>query len=184
MINKISDYIEPIIVLIIAITVIELILPNNKNKKYVMFTCSLIIVISIINPLLKIFNSDINVSETIKNIKLEMNDMEYSSFANYDLNYNIYNSYIKKLENDMTVRLEDMGYQVLESKLNVDEKTYEPESIELKVKYDDGYIQPVIISVFENISNEEIYEVDVDKIKEILVSNYGVEKGKIKVNQR
>ena len=182
MIDKISGYVEPIITLIIAMTIIELILPNNKNKKYVMFVCSLVIMLSVINPILKIFNANINISETINDIQIKMHDVEYSSLTNYNLDYNIYNSYINKLEENMIIRLEDMGYQVLDSKINIDKETYIPESVELRVKYNDGYVQPIVINVFENISNEKISDMDIEKIKDTLTLNYGVEKNKIKIN--
>jgi len=184
MIDKISGYVEPIITLIIAMTIIELILPNNKNKKYVMFVCSLVIILSVTNPILKIFDSGIDISETINDIQIKMHDAEYSSLTNYNLNYNIYNSYISKLEENMIMRLEDMGYQVLESKINVNKETFEPENVELRVKYDDGYIQPIVINVFENVSNEDFADMDVEKIKDSITLNYGIERDKIKINQK
>ena len=183
-VDKISGYIEQIITLIIAITIIELILPNSKNKKYVMFVCSLVILISVINPILKVFNSGIDISKTIKNIQQEIKKTEYTLSTEHELDYSIYDLYIKNLEGNMVDRLEDMGYKVLESKINVNKETYEPENIELKVKYDDGYIQPVIINVFENILDREMHEADIDEIKETLALNYGLEKSQIKVNQR
>lgn len=182
MIESISKYAETIITLMIAVTIIELILPNSKNKKYVMFSCSLIIMLSVINPILAMFNSDYNISQKIDELQKEFSDVEYSSSTKYDLNYNIYNTYINKLETNMKNRLEDIGYKVLESEIRVNKDTYEPESIEMRIKYEDGFIQPIVIDVFGNESNNIIYETDLNKIRDILANEYGVEKEKIFIN--
>lgn len=182
MIEKISDYIEPIILLLVAITVVELILPDGKNKKYVMLVSSIIIMISVINPILKAFNSGIDFSETVDKIQKTMNEAEYNSSTNYELDYNIYNSYIENLKRNMIIRMEEMGYKVLKVKINVDKNTYEPEEIEMKVEYEDGYVQPIVIDVFETAKQSKIKESDILKIKNDLSSSYGVEKNKIKIN--
>ena len=182
MINKLSDYVTTIIVLIIAVTFVELLLPDNKNKKYVMFACSLIIMLSVINPILGIFNNEFDISSAMNQIKDEMKEIEYNSATNYNLNNNIYLTYIENLKNNMQRRLEDIGYEVLETTIKIDEVTYEPKSIEMKVKYEDGYIQPIVIDVFENSASNSIYEADVKKIKEILYADYGVAKNNIKIN--
>ena len=182
MIDNISNYVTKIILLIISITFIELLLPDNKNKKYVMFTCSLIIMLSVINPILGIFNNEFDISSAMNQIKDEMKEIEYSSSTNYNLNDNIYSTYIKNLEYNMKRRLEDIGYEILETTIKIDEVTYEPKSIEMKVKYEDGYIQPIVIDVFENSASDTIYEADIKKIKEILYADYGVDKNNIKIN--
>ena len=184
MINSVSNYVEAIVILIIAITIIELILPNNKNKKYVMFVSSIVIMLSVINPIIKLLNSELDISKEVVEIQNEIKEYENSSYTNYNLKDNIYNTYVEKLEKNMIERLEDMGYKILETKINVDDETYNPISIEMNVKYSDGYIQPIVIDVFENNSTNEIYDKDINKIKEMLAYNYGVDKNQIKINER
>ena len=181
MIDDISKYVETIITLIIAITVVELIVPNSKNKKYVMFVSSLIIMVSVINPIIGVVNSNFDVNEKLNEIGKEINNIEYSSKQKYNLDYNIYNTYITNLENNMKNRLEDIGYEVLETKINVDKATYEPTNIEIRIKYSDGNVQPIIIDVF-CASDDSIYNSDVNKIKEILSAEYGVKKENISIN--
>lgn len=182
MIEKISNYAEAIVILIIIITIVELMLPEGKNKKYVMFVSGIIIMLSVIKPFINFLNLDLNLELEVAEIQETFNNFEKNSFAKYDLNYNIQDSYIKNLEVDMKARLEEMGYNVLETKINVDEDTYEPINIEMRVKYDDEYIQPVIIDVFGDNTTDMIYEVDINKIKEIISSNYGVVKNNIRIN--
>ena len=183
MVDEISNYAETIILLTIAITIIELLLPKGNNKKYVMLICSLVIMLAVINPIISILNENFDISQKIDEIKNEMNNMEYSSASNYDLDYNIYNTYLKNLSSNMENRLEDMGYKVLETRINIDKTTYEPINIEMRVRYDDGYVQPVVIDVFDNTNKSKLYEVDINKIKEILSVNYGINKENIKINE-
>lgn len=183
MVEKISNYVETIITLIVAITIIELILPNNKNKKYVMFVCSVVIMLAVINPMLSILNSDFNISSKIDEIQREMKLQEYNSATNYNLDYNIYNTYINNLKSNMETRLKDIGYEVLDSQIKIDNDTYEPTEIEMKVKHEDGYIQPIVIDVFENATSDNIFEIDINRIKETLSANYGIDKNNIKINE-
>ncbi len=184
MIKNISSYAETIICLIVAVTIIELILPNNKSKKYVMFSSSLIIMLSVINPIISVFDSEFDISKKIREVQANMQHIEYTASDNYDLEYNIYNTYVKNIENNMKSRIEEIGYEVLESKIIVNAKNYEPENIEMKIKYKDGFIQPIIIDVFSNNLNANIYEADANKIKEILSNEYGVKKEKIIINNK
>ena len=168
MIEEISSYVSSIVTLILAITIIELILPNNKNKKYVMFTSSLITMLSVINPILKVFGSQINITQEIENFQKEMKEYENSSVTNYQLEDNVYDAYVENLKNNMKERLEDIGYKVLETEILVDEFTYEPKQIEMLIEYEDGDIQPIVIDVFGNFETEKNYEADMVKVKQIL----------------
>lgn len=184
MIKNISSYAETIICLTIAVTIIELILPNSKSKKYVMFTSSLMIMLAVINPIISVINSEFDISKKVSEIQADMQHVEYIASDNYDLEYNIYNTYIKNIENNMKSRLEEIGYEVLESKIIVNKDNYEPENIEMEIKHKDGFIQPIIIDVFSDNSKNDIYEADINKIKTLLSSEYGVKKEKIIINRK
>jgi len=182
MIEKISSYVSSIVALILAITMIELLLPDTRNKKYVMFASSLIIVLSVVNPILKVFGSEINVNKEIEKIQKEMKTYENTSVTKYQLEENVYNAYVENLKNNMRARLEDIGYRVLQTEIQVDKATYEPKQIEMLIEYKDGDIQPVVIDVFGFTETEKIFEADAVKIKEILSEEYGIEKEKIQIN--
>lgn len=182
MIQGIREYTVSIVTLIVAITIVELILPNNKTKKYVMFISGLIITLNVVNPILKLFNSNFDVSSKVNELQDEINQNAYNSATNYDLSYNIYNTYISNLENDMKERFSDMGYEILDTKINLNDN-YEPEEIEMQIKYDDGYIQPIVIDVFNN-NGEEMNLSDINKIKSILNTEYGIPKENIKINEK
>lgn len=182
MIDNISNYISSIIILILAITIIELILPNSKNKKYVMFASTLVIMLSVINPILKVFGFEIDITKEVENFQKEMKGYENSSVTKYQLEENVYDTYVENLKNNMKQRLEDIGYRVLKTEIQVDKYTYEPNQIEMLIEYEDGDIQPIVIDVFGNTQTEKIYDADRIKIKEILEKDYGVKKEKIQIN--
>ena len=88
--QEISNYVSSLVTLIVAMTIIELILPNHNIKKYVMFSCSLVILLNVINPILKVFGLEINISEEINKIQNEMKTYENNSLTNYSLENNIF----------------------------------------------------------------------------------------------
>ena len=51
MINFISSWAEQIILAVVIATIIELILPNNKNKKYIQMVIGVYILFNIISPI-------------------------------------------------------------------------------------------------------------------------------------
>lgn len=185
MVEKISDYIASLVILLLAMTIIELILPNQKNKKYVMFVCSLVLFLSMIRPVVNILGNGVDVDAKVEEFQKEMANLEYQSAKKTSLEENIYDAYVMQLEKDMKQRMEEMGYRVLASEIQIDKTTYEPFQIEMQIEYQDGEIQPIVIDVFGDSSSlAPLYEADRNKVKQILSETYGVETEKIKVNEK
>ncbi len=181
MIEKLSDGVAMIVLLVITITIIEMILPQNKNKKYVLFVGSLIVFFSILSPFLTFFKKDFDFSSVAKQWQEEFQQAETSYVSEDNLESTVYTSYLENLKTNIVERLERMDYQVLEIEVHVNKETYEPEKMELKVKYKDGYVQPVVIDVFHQ-NKTSIYEADKEKIKQVLQASYGVEKENITIS--
>ena len=57
MMNFLSSWAEQIVLAVIIATIIELILPNSKNKKYIQMVIGIYIMFNIISPIIK--NKDI-----------------------------------------------------------------------------------------------------------------------------
>ena len=53
MINFLSSWAEQIVLAVIIATIIELILPNNKNKKYIQMVIGIYVLFNIISPVIK-----------------------------------------------------------------------------------------------------------------------------------
>ena len=180
--DKIYDYVTTLIIFIMAMTLIEMLLSNNKNKKYVMFAGTLIVLINVLNPIIKAFGSNIDLTEKIREIEAEMNQIEVSKKSEYQMENQLQDTYENLLINNIKERLEEIGYTVLDVDVVINKSTYEPEKIEMKIRYKDGFIQPIVIDVFGSIEDETILKEDSVKIKNILSQTYGVEEKNIIVN--
>ena len=58
MIEFFSTWAEQIVLAVIIATIIEMLLPNNKNKKYVQMIIGIYILFNIISPIVFMFSSD------------------------------------------------------------------------------------------------------------------------------
>lgn len=212
MIEFLSDWAKSLGLAIIIVSILEMILPNNKTKKYVRMIFGLYIIFNIIVPFIQ--NKDIlNVS----NYNLE----EYNNYTlNSDSANNISASskieqiYVKELEQDITEKITNLGYKVTTCNAYV----------KITEKEEDNYIEKIALTVdktdesqktddnnknenetFENqlvekiqkinpvntkINKEEektennnsISKTDILKIKKFLVNEYGVDEKCLKIN--
>ena len=100
-----SNYITTIIYICIFCIILELILPDNKFKKYIGVLISLVIILTLVSPLIDFLNEDkiVNViSNSIEDIKLNMtssNNLSYD-FSNYKDRI-VLSSVKEKLENEI-----------------------------------------------------------------------------------
>ncbi|MEW9093696.1 MAG: stage III sporulation protein AF [Clostridiaceae bacterium] len=76
MIDILREWIINIASLILFITAVEMLLPNNSLKKYSKFVLGLILMTVLINPIIKIFNRNFNISVYSQNISRVIYDEE------------------------------------------------------------------------------------------------------------
>ncbi len=104
MINNINSWTSKIIIATVITIIIQMILPNGKNKKYIEIVSSLYILYVILNPIL---NIDKNVS--ILDIKATIAGMASGEYVSKD---DIARSYILGMENSLKAKIEELGYKV------------------------------------------------------------------------
>ena len=212
MIEFLSDWAKSLGLAIIIVSILEMILPNNKTKKYVRMIFGLYIIFNIIVPFIQ--NKDIlNVS----NYNLE----EYNNYTlNSDLANNISASskieqiYVKELEQDITEKITNLGYKVTtcnayvkitekeednyiekialtvdktdESQKTDDNKKNENETFENQLVEKIQKINPVNTKINKEEekteNNNSISKTDILKIKKFLVNEYGVDEKCLKIN--
>ncbi len=104
---------QSIIVAIIFIVIIEMLLPDGANKKYVKIVSGIYIITIILNPFLKLFNKEFDF-----NFIEELDSIETSS----SINININDYYINSLKDAMKAELKEKGFSIqeIEIKLNKD----------------------------------------------------------------
>ena len=204
MIEFLSTWAKSLGLAIIVISILEMILPNNKTKKYVRMIFGIYIIFNMIAPFIK--NKDI----------LDVSTYDFNEYGNYitnesDTNQTSVNSqieeiYIEELEKDIVDKVNDLGYQVIScnvyatlSSQNKDsyieeivltvekeEQTNQDETIEEKLVNEIQKIKPINTTIGENKQKDDedksITNQDIQKIKKFLTEEYGVEETCLKIN--
>lgn len=211
MIDFLSTWAKSLGLSIIVISILEMILPNNKTKKYVRMIFGIYIIFNIISPFIK--NKDI----------LDVSTYDFNEYGNYTTNQSNLNEssmntkikeiYIEELEKDITEKINELGYNVttcnvyatLSSKneesyieqieLNVEkgeenqENQEEEETFENKLVSEIQKIKPVNTTITKNNQNnnqdenqKSINMSDIQKIKKFLIEEYGVDEKCLKIN--
>ncbi len=185
--NFISSWINGIIIAIIINTIIELIIPEGKNKKYIRTIMGIYISFVIISPIItKIKDTDINLNDLIKDYEVE----DYSVQTSIDANKYIEDTYLTKIKQDIKDKLIQKNYEVIDSDViieNEDDITYgKILKISLNLKKTENNKIEIVKKV--NISSDntetekkEIPEAEKEELKEYLESIYGTNKEDIEI---
>lgn len=160
MIDFMSAWAEQIVLAIVVATIIELILPENKNKKYIQMVIGVYILFNIISPIMK--NKE---QLSIDNYYTE----NYTTNSEYvvdqtSMDKRIERIYIEELEKNVKSKFEENGYTVSKCEVNAvldtSKKNAGIHSITVKIK-------------------DEIDNLDAIKIKEEIATEFEIDKDKI-----
>lgn len=135
-----NTWLQGIIVAVVIASIIQMILPNGNNKKYIKVVLGVYVVFQIITPVInKFFNSDFEVSSLIDIDKYtkKMETYEVSS-KNTDINKtnedSIKQIYITNLKKDIKTKLEDKDYLIKDVEVQVeDNENYDIKSLVIYV---------------------------------------------------
>lgn len=160
MVKFINSWAQGIILAVIIATIIEIIVPEGNNKKYVKTIIGIYILFSIIYPLLtKISNKSININSIITSANREI--LKYESDTNITLETNSYieQTYKAKIEEDIKNEVSQKGYKVI--LLNTSIEAHNEE------KY--GQIKEILIKIekIEKKEKEEINNTTSNRINQI-----------------
>ena len=160
MINFISSWAEQIIIVVVITTIIEMILPNSKNKKYVQMIIGIYILFTIISPVVKnkeVFSFD---EYSVENNVPKQNTTEESS-----MNKKIEEIYLQELENNITSKFANNGVKIkkclIDAELDNSKKNSGIHLITIKLSESEN--QDKINETISEIVKE--YEIDISKIK-------------------
>ena len=143
MIEFLSDWAKSLGLAIIVISILEMLLPNNKTKKYVRMVFGIYIIFNIISPFVQ--NKDIldvssyDLNEYIGNYTTNQTNGEQSS-----VNSRIEEIYIEELEKDITKKIEELGYQVITCNVYAT----------LSSENEENYIEEIVLTVEKNEEQE------------------------------
>ena len=136
MIEFLSSWAKSLGLAIIVISILEMLLPNNKTKKYVRMVFGIYIIFNILSPFIN--NKDIldvssyNLNEYMGDYTTNQTDEEQSS-----VNSRIEEIYIEELEKDITKKIEDLGYQVTTCNVYAT----------LSSKNEENYIEKIVLTL-------------------------------------
>ena len=175
-----------LIVAVIIATIIELVLPENKNKKYIKMVSGVFILFTIISPIVVKFNGNVDLDiDKYTNMLVTENVIEVQETASIVTDQNIIKVYRDNLTRNIRTGIENLNYVVNSIELEIDEnKNYgdirkiylEVENVELVPEIK---VENVEIDVSNSISSEEksgnnLNENDKAIIKEFLNKNYRI----------
>lgn len=200
MIKFINSWAQGIILTVIIATIIEIILPEGKNKKYVKTVIGVYILFTIIYPLInKVTKTNINT--LIENTTKQMSTYQENNSLKIDTDKYIESTYKKKIEEDIRKRANEKNLNI--TSLNVyieteDENRYGMlNSLVMKVeknetsKKNNNVNQIKEINISKNVQNNEIIEnkdktvteKEINEFKEYINATYYLEKEKIHINE-
>lgn len=131
MIEFLSSWAKGLGMAIVIISILEMLLPNNKTKKYIRMVMGIYLLFTIISPFIE--NKDII---KLDNIDFE-NYVEASTTTKLNqtsMNNRIKELYIEELEKDITKKIEKKGYEVTKCKVNATIADNEKETKISKIK--------------------------------------------------
>ena len=200
MIKFINSWAQGIILAVIIATIIEIILPEGKNKKYVKTVIGVYILFTIIYPLINKFTKT-NINTLIENTTKQMSTYQENNSLKIDTDKYIESTYKKKIEEDIRKRANEKNLNI--TLLNVyieteDENRYGMlNSLVMKVekketsKKNNDVNQIKEINISKNVQNNEIIEnkdktvteKEINEFKEYINATYYLEKEKIHINE-
>ena len=131
-----SEYISTIIYICVFCIILELILPENKLKKYIGVLVSLVIILTLISPVLNLFESEsvvVTISNAVDSIKSKMEVKEYN-FSNMK-NKIILSSTKENIQKDILFKCKEKftKYNISKVKIRLTED-YLIEDVDIYVK--------------------------------------------------
>lgn len=133
MIEFISTWAKSLGVTIILVSIIEMLLPNNKTKKYIRVVLGIFVLFNIISPFIK-NKEQLNIIEEINSADLEKYSSEYDDYKSSDNNNSEDNNnlnqtsmdkritelYKQELERSIKNKIEEIGYEVESCKVEAE----------------------------------------------------------------
>lgn len=207
MIEFMSSWVKGLGLAIVIVSILEMLLPNNKTKKYIRMVMGIYVLFTMISPFLS--NQE----------KFNLNDINLENYATTQtstnlnqtsMNQRIEQLYREELEKDITKKLKEKGYEVTDCKVKAQISDKEEETKITKIKVNVKKLQEVDNKQEENLETEMVTQIqkikpidtslkkekeknseqqeisinrqDIQNIKKFLIEEYGVSEKCLEIN--
>ena len=196
MIVFLSSWVKNLALALIIVSILEMVLPNNKTKKYVKMVMGLYILFSIISPFMEnrdVFNLDnLNLQFGLEGVQETSSMREEIDQSSMDDRLN--QIYKEQLEKDIVQKVEEQGYEIESCKViaHISNEDSGIENITLRVKSkidddngdaddnsQDGVMENRIVEEIQKIQKVDISVSGIDKSQDQSASNEEQQKSNI-----
>lgn len=162
MIEILSSWAKGLGITIVIVSIFEMLLPNNRTKKYIRMVLGVYVIFNIVSSLIK--NKDVF---NFNNIDLEeYTSVETSSVNQTSMNERIKKLYSEELEKDITKKIKEKGYEVKKCKVSVQIADDEEETKINKIKLIVSKTQEEVKNDIKNSAENKIVT-EIQKIRKI-----------------
>ncbi len=192
-----NSWLQGIIIAVIVSTIIEMILPNGNNKKYIKVVLGIYVVFNIITPIInQFFDSDFELSSLFRMEEYAKKIEEYQVDTKTIQESNIIQEvYVSNLKKDIEEKLKEKGYQTKQIEIEMENKeTYAIQKIILSLikakekeekKGNIKKIETVTIQIGqekEEKQEQTLTEHEKQELKQYFLSTYQISEEQIQIN--
>ena len=201
MIENLSSWAKGITLAVIVVSILEMLLPNNKTKKYIKMVMGVFILFNIISPFIN--------AKDLKNL----NEIDASKYVNENnknyveqksMDERLEELYIEEIEKDIIKKVEKKGYKVsmckVDAKITKNEEETGITQIKLKVEKtgevkqeENSSIENQIVTQVQKIKKVNTKKIEEDKetsleksdiqnLKQFLIEEYEVNEKCLEIN--
>ena len=207
MIKLLSRWVKTLGLAIVIVSILEMLLPDNKTKKYIKMVMGIYILFTIVSPFIKnkeLFN--------IENIDFDdyITKQTSSESNQISIDKKIQDLYIEELKKDIIKKLNNKNYEVKDIIVNAqisdkeeetkitkikleveksdtnNKENKQEESIENKIVVEIQKVKPVNTSKNdEKVKQDDVKKIgesDIQNIKKFLIDEYGVNEKCLEIN--
>lgn len=179
MIKFMSAWIKGLGLAIVIVSILEMLLPNNKTKKYIRMVMGIYVLFTIISPFItnqEVFNSN--------HIDLEnyVTTQTSTSLDQTSMDERIQQLYIQELEKDIQKKLKEKGYEVTNCKVKAQISDKEEETKITKIKVNVEKLQEDANDK-KNEKQEDLENKMVEEIQKIKPIDTSIKKDKLDQNR-
>ncbi len=201
MIENLSSWAKGITLAVIVVSILEMLLPNNKTKKYIKMVMGVFILFNIISPFINA-NHLKNLNEIDASKYVNENNKNYVEQKSMD--ERLEELYIEEIEKDIIKKVEKKGYKVsmckVDAKITKNEEETGITKIKLKVEKtgevkqeENSSIENQIVTQVQKIKKVNTKKIEEDKetsleksdiqnLKQFLIEEYEVNEKCLEIN--